>query len=71
MQRAVAMARAQGEEPDFDPNGIVWDLIALFPRSITWEDPFPAPAWWGAPVVDSLEPVEGTLSALRPRPGGP
>jgi hypothetical protein len=70
MPRAVAMARAQGEEPDFDPNGIAWDLIALFPRGTTWEDPFPAPVWWGAPVVDSLEPVEGTLSGLRPRPEG-
>lgn len=66
MERAVAMVRARGEEPDFDPNGIAWDLIALFPRGTLWEDPFPAPEWWGAPVVDSLEPVGEFLSARSP-----
>jgi len=62
MQRAVLMAQARGQEPDFDPDGIAWDLIGLFPAGVGWEDPFPKPNWWGAPVVDSLEPVEKHLS---------
>lgn len=71
MQRAVAMTRARGEEPDFDPNDIAWDLIALYPAGTSWEDPFPAPTWWGAPVVDSLEPVEENLSAPGRQPAAP
>jgi len=62
MQRAVLMAKAKGEEPDFDPQGTAWDLIGLYPAGVAWEEPFPAPAWWGNPVVDSLEPVEKRLS---------
>lgn len=60
------MTRGQGKEPDFDPDGIAWDLIAHFPAGATWEEPFPAPVWWGFPVVDSLAPVEELLSAPRP-----
>lgn len=54
MERATMMVRAQGEEPNFDPEGPAWDLITLFPAGVEWEDPFPAPAWWGFPVVESL-----------------
>ncbi len=62
LQRAVLMAKERGEEPDFDPNGTAWDLIGHFPAGVAWEDPFPKPSWWGAPVVDSLEPVEKKLT---------
>lgn len=65
MQRAIMTIRAQGREPDFGPDRIAWDLIALFPAGTTWEDPFPAPSWYEAPVVDSLEPVERFLSGSR------
>lgn len=65
MERAVSMMRAEGKEPDFGPDAIAWDLIALFPPGVAWEDPFPAPTWWDAPVVHSLEPVRKTLSETR------
>ena len=61
IERATMMARARGEEPDFEPDAIAWDLIGLFPAGVGWEEPFPTPSWWGAPVVDSLEPVEEHL----------
>lgn len=65
MQRATMMVHARGEEPDFDPEGVAWDLIALFPPGTVWEEPFPAPSWYGAPVVDALEEVEDQVSALN------
>ncbi len=65
MERATLMVRAQGEEPDFGPDEIAWDLIALYPAGVGWEEPFPAPSWWDAPVVDALEPVERLLQESR------
>ena len=65
MERAAQMRRAHGEEPDFGPDAIAWDLIALYPAGVAWEEPFPAPTWWSGPVVDGLEPVEKLLSESR------
>ena len=58
MERAALMVRAEGGVPDFGPDTIAWDLIALYPAGVVWEEPFPAPSWWDAPVVEALEPVE-------------
>lgn len=65
MERAAIMIRAEEREPDFGPDAIAWDLIALFPAGVTWEEPFPTPAWYGAPVVESLEPVREFLKQTR------
>ena len=65
MERTARLMRARGQEPDFGPNAIAWDLIALFPAGVTWEEPFPAPTWWSGPVVDGLGPVQDLLSASR------
>ena len=62
MERATMMVRARGEEPDFDPDDTAWDLIGLFPAGVVWEEPFPTPTWWGAPVVENLGPVEARLA---------
>ena len=61
MERAALMVRAEGGVPDFGPDAIAWDLIALYPAGVVWEEPFPAPSWWDAPVVEALEPVEELL----------
>lgn len=66
LERAALMVRAQGEEPDFGPAAIAWDLILLYPPGGVWEDPFPEPKWWSGPVVDVLEPVEKILAEARP-----
>lgn len=65
MARATRIVRARGEEPDFAPDAIAWDLIALFPAGIAWEEPFPAPTWWDGPVVEALEPVGVLLKEAR------
>ena len=59
------MVRAQGREPDFDPEDIAWDLISLFPPGTMWEEPFPAPSWYDAPVVNALEDVEEYVAGLK------
>ncbi len=66
MARAGMMAGARGEDPDFGPDAIAWDVIGLFPAGVVWEDPFPAPSWYGGPVVDNLDPVEKFLSQDNP-----
>jgi hypothetical protein len=35
--------------------GVVWDIVALFPRGVRWEKDFPEPHFFGAPVVDVIE----------------
>jgi hypothetical protein len=35
--------------------GVVWDIVALFPRGVRWETDFPEPFFFGAPVVDMIE----------------
>jgi hypothetical protein len=65
MNRAARRMRDRGEEPAFGPEAIAWDLIALYPAGVTWEEPFPAPSWWSGPVVDGLGPVQDQLSASR------
>lgn len=65
MERAAQLVRARGQETDFGPEAIAWDVIALFPAGVAWEDPFPVPAWWDGPVVDGLEPVEKLLTEAR------
>ena len=63
IERAAAMARAQGAEPELGPDDIAWDVIGLFPAGVVWEDPFPTPAWYDGPVAYVLDPVDRHLSA--------
>ena len=65
MERAVMLIRARGEEPDFGPDAIAWDVIGLFPAGVVWEDPFPAPTWWAGPVVDGLDHVQNVFLELE------
>ncbi len=44
-----------------DPGEIAWDVIALYPATVGWAEPFPAPTWYDGPVVQALEPVERFL----------
>ncbi len=65
MERAALMVRGQGSEPDWGPEAIAWDVIALYPAGTMWEDPFPVPAWWDGPVVNAIGTVEEQLSGMR------
>lgn len=51
---------------DLHEDSIVWDTVVLFPPAARWDDEFPVPAYYGYPVVDS---VNGLASALGHPPG--
>jgi len=42
---------------------VAWDLVAVFPPSITWESEMPWPSVWGRPVIQALEQVRAQLPA--------
>ena len=68
IQRAALIAKEQGQDPPLRSDQIAWDLIALFPPGAAWEDPFPVPAWYDGPVVQSLGPVEEAFKGSSPSP---
>ena len=63
-----AVARAADYGVDFGPRGVAWDFVARYVPGAVWQEPFPDPAWWGTPVVDSLGPVEDQLGTPSHRP---
>jgi hypothetical protein len=70
IERAAMIAREKGEEPPPGPDEIAWDVIAMFAPGTAWQEPFPAPSWYGeAPVVQSLGPVEDALARLASSDG--
>jgi hypothetical protein len=61
IERARIAAAAAGTDPP-PPDAIAWDIVALFPAGTRWEEPFPVPSWYGAPVERSLGPIEAALA---------
>ena len=57
-----------GLEEALPPDFIVWDVVAVFPRSDRWETDLPTPAYYGGPVVDVVDAarkaIEAELAAL-------
>lgn len=50
------------------PDMIVWDLVAIFPPGARWST-LPQPAYYGGPVVDTIDQVRSTIQQLTsPRP---
>ena len=49
---------------DIAEDTVVWDTVALFQQGATWENELPVPAYYGAPVVDSVEGLRDALSKL-------
>lgn len=66
-QAAVRTAMAHRERfslgDDVDENTIAWDIVAIFPPGIRWEDAFPLPDWYGAPVVREAAELKARLAA--------
>jgi hypothetical protein len=58
IDRALKLARAKGETPDFDEGAIAWDVIAFLPEATVWEEPFPTPLWTDAPVEQAIPRVK-------------
>jgi hypothetical protein len=45
--------------------GVVWDIVALFPRGVRWETDFPESLFFGAPVVDVIEEFRRRIQEIR------
>lgn len=43
--------------------GILWDLAAVYPPGVRWDDRFPPAVVFNGPVVDVAESVEKSLAA--------
>ena len=50
---------------------IVWDTIALFPAGALWTSDVPVPAFYGHPVVDSMDGLHSALAGLPIDPRTP
>jgi hypothetical protein len=63
------LERAARFDPDAArPGAVAWDVIATYPPGASWEDPFPAPTWYGYPVVEHGREINETLARTAPRP---
>jgi hypothetical protein len=47
-------------------NGIIWDVVALYPKSVQWDAS--APMYFGGAVVDVADEVRQQLSAMNKSP---
>jgi hypothetical protein len=59
---------ADAREPQPTPScctrsGILWDLMAIYPRDLKWSDHVPAAAWFDGPVVNVVDGLERALGA--------
>jgi hypothetical protein len=59
----------QPEEECCEQSGILWDLVAVYPRGATWSDRLPVAVLFNGPVVDVKSELESSFvapkSALR------
>ena len=62
LRRHPEVARACGAG-DEGRDGIVWDAIALYPRSMKWDDALESPEFFDTPVVGAIERVGSLLSS--------
>jgi hypothetical protein len=47
---------------DLADTRVVWDVVAIFPPGVVWEDEFPLPVDWGFPVIDAIDLVDRHLA---------
>lgn len=53
----------QPEEECCERSGILWDLVAVYPRGATWNDRVPVAVLFNGPVVDVKADLESSLTA--------
>ncbi len=53
----------QPEEECCERSGILWDLVAVYPRGVTWTDRMPVAVLFNGPVVDVKPDIESSLTA--------
>ncbi len=47
----------------------VWDVVAVFPRGVRWDNQFPAPIFAGRTVVEVAQGFRDALAALATQSG--
>lgn len=52
-----------GLDDALPPDFIVWDVVAVFPRSDRWDTDLPTPAYYGGPVVDVVDAARKAIAA--------
>jgi hypothetical protein len=53
----------QPDEACCERSGILWDLVAVYPRGATWNDRMPVAVLFNGPVVDVKADIESLLTA--------
>ena len=55
-------ARPPQPEPECcDHTGILWDLVAVYPRGAKWDERMPAAVLFNGPVADVLDPLREAI----------
>ena len=67
MVRSVNEAPGRyGIDEKLPPDFIVWDVIAIFPPTARWDGALPVPAYYGDPVVSSIDGARKAIAdAMR------
>ena len=61
-KRLKADARAPQPAPDCcTRQGVLWDLIAVYPTGAMWTDRIPTATFFNGPVVDAIDGLEKLL----------
>jgi len=55
----------QPEEECCERAGILWDLIAVYPRGAIWNERLPVAVLFNGPVVDLEAEIESSLTATK------
>lgn len=65
-KRLAADRRApQPEAECCERSGILWDLVAVFPKGAAWTDRVPIAVLFNGPVVDVKEDIESSILPSR------
>lgn len=69
-EAAIRTAMAHRDQLDLgeiDEDTVAWDIVAIFPPGIRWDDAFPLPSWHDAPVVHGAAELKRRLAEAPPK----
>ena len=53
----------QPSEECCDRSGILWDLVAVYPKGVTWNERMPTAVLFNGPVIDVKDEIESSILA--------
>ena len=63
-KRLSTDARSPQPEPDCcDQSGVLWDIAAVYPKGVLWNDRMPPADVFNGPVIDITSSIESALTA--------